>query len=368
MGSGGNGAPSLRVNDEEPESTLRILNSKNPNIWGRMHSEPERPLTEYRSELECPATSTVNYRSCPEIGTAVKFREPGADEKPHKIGRGPLLTMLSSGVGSTAGPTVSSSMIGRSINRHQQLESQETAGSANLYQQQQQYFHQLQQTQVGNSQVTGGSSSASTSSQAHQASHLWPSHARTTLSSIRDHSFLTRAISRSRESVSRAGIPDSHPVSQSLGSSCDNQPLLGRVPLTSLTSGDQGTLASGHERGSGRSSGRMLENELERIAADSLRINGVAALRSFRHLRKTPQMPTDSASGTTPGLSLTHSGMKTTSADSADATREGLISVQSEHPKPQRSFASNSIDSEKRKSNSGGGGGPAGFHRPNVGK
>lgn len=112
-------------------------------------------------------------------------------------------------------------------------------------------------------------------------------------------------------------------------------------------------------------SGRTAENELERIASESLRINGVAALRSFRQLRK----PVANSST----LSIP-SAMKNTSADSDAA--QGLISVSTEHPHgakcQQRSFASNSIESDKRKSNCGqnlsvGGGGPAGFHRPNVG-
>lgn len=68
-----NGTPSLRVNDE-PESLLLLEAQrnalKNQNILGRMHSEPERPLTDFRS-LEPPPTA--NYRSCPEIG-------PGPEE------------------------------------------------------------------------------------------------------------------------------------------------------------------------------------------------------------------------------------------------------------------------------------------------
>lgn len=64
-----NGAPAVRVNDE-PESMLLLESQrnallKNQNILGRMHSEPERQVTDFRS-LEPPPTA--NYRSCPEIG------------------------------------------------------------------------------------------------------------------------------------------------------------------------------------------------------------------------------------------------------------------------------------------------------------
>ena len=70
-----NGAPSLRVNDE-PESLLLLESQrsvcKNQSILGRMHSEPERPLTDLRS-LEPPPTA--NYRSCPEIGPGFRSED-----------------------------------------------------------------------------------------------------------------------------------------------------------------------------------------------------------------------------------------------------------------------------------------------------
>ena len=71
-----NSAPSVRVNDQ-PEFMLLLDSSKNPaiknqNILGRMHSEPERPLTAWRS-LEPPPTA--NYRSCPEIGEGSRSEE-----------------------------------------------------------------------------------------------------------------------------------------------------------------------------------------------------------------------------------------------------------------------------------------------------
>lgn len=72
-----NGTPSLRVNDE-PESLLLLESHKNAlknqNILGRMHSEPERPLTDFRS-LEPPPTA--NYRSCPEIGPGYRSEDGG---------------------------------------------------------------------------------------------------------------------------------------------------------------------------------------------------------------------------------------------------------------------------------------------------
>lgn len=189
--------------------------------------------------------------------------------------------------------------------------------------------------------------------------HLWPNHARMGMNVLEHTNF--RVSASSKEGTQTTTVTSRLDSTNPVVCSCDTQPLVA-APRHTHSSSDQ---ASGH----GRSvSGRMLENELERIAADSLRLNGVAALKSFRQLRKP-----------TPGstLSISASAMKNTSAESDGA----LISVSSEHPKANRSFASNSIDSEKRKSNcppgtgisimtstgGGGGGGPAGFHRPNVG-
>jgi len=161
-------------------------------------------------------------------------------------------------------------------------------------------------------------------------------------------------------------------------------PLAQSSTITSTTSGGGArcTLAVSFDSTTGAGNdhlprtserGRMLENELERIAADSIRVNGVSALRSLRQLKK----PNSGSSS----LSIP-SVMKNTSADSGDNPAQGLMSVSTENPKPPphnllqgRSFASNSVESDKRKGNLGpahsqsvsGGGGPAGFHRPNVG-
>lgn len=78
-----NGTPSVRVNDE-PESLLLLESQrnalKNQNILGRMHSEPERPLTDFRS-LEPPPTA--NYRSCPEIGPGQRSEDGRCKQKGH---------------------------------------------------------------------------------------------------------------------------------------------------------------------------------------------------------------------------------------------------------------------------------------------
>lgn len=192
--------------------------------------------------------------------------------------------------------------------------------------------------------------------------HLWPNHARMGMNVLEHTNFRVSASSKEGTQATATVTSRVDSTPNPVVCSCDTQPLVAAARHTHSSS-DQ---TSGH----GRSvSGRMLENELERIAADSLRLNGVSALKSFRQLRKP-----------TPGstLSISASAMKNTSGESEGA----LISVSSEHPKTNRSFASNSIDSEKRKSNcppgtgisimtstggGGGGGGPAGFHRPNVG-
>ena len=343
-----NETPSVRVNDE-PEPIIE--NNRNAlkqyqNILGRMHSEPERPL----QGLEIP--NSLNYRSCPDFG--------------HENERSILIKQKESG--------------------------------------------QQEITCVLRKNFRGTPSKSVTVT---QRTHLWgrSSNARSGLSRL-EHMNMTRAIcSSSRESIRDSSFSGSRsrllpdclpsaliPVTASSSSSgfraasgsgsfdvsrinqTSRQPLVqttARSAFLSASSDSSGHVVTGSSSGGNRtviSTGaghRMLENELERIAADSLRINGVAALRSFKQLRK----PT-SASST---LSIP-SVMKNTSRDSGDQAAEGLMSVTSENPKTglscqQKSFASNSFDSEKRKSNcgnsqSGGitrGGGPAGFHRPNVG-
>jgi len=96
----------------------------------------------------------------------------------------------------------------------------------------------------------------------------------------------------------------------------------------------------------------MLDNEIAEIAADSMRING--ALRQFKQLRK----PTNAST-----LSIPNAVKNCSVSSEVDGTNATLMNVSTEHPYHQRSFASNSIDSEKKKSASG----KSGFHKPNVG-
>lgn len=348
-----NGTPSLRVNDE-PEAIIDnnrlALKQSQQNILGRMHSEPERPLT----GLEIP--NSLNYRSCPEIGPG--FRE---DKK-------------------------------QSTNKSSNVNNQGNIISNNCSWGLRKHFRGI---------ATGSSS--------RQSHHLWPSHARSGLSRL-EHMNMTRAIcSSSRESIrgttltdcsnvgSRSRLIDNIPSSALvlnqtssgqndsfqqqllLHHSSQFQPLI-QTTARCLLQGSSDSTGTGHAVSasgqqlqgikSSREDRRMVDNELERIAADSLRVNGIAALRSFKQLRK----PIGGASST---LSIP-SAMKNTSADSGDQAAQGLMSVTSENPKcQQRSFASNSFESDKRKSNCGNnsqsgqgmsqGGGMAGFHRPNVG-
>lgn len=182
-------------------------------------------------------------------------------------------------------------------------------------------------------------------------SHLWSAsgssktHARV-LDSRLEHSFLTRVIAGSRESVCAS--------TQALAlNATELQPLVGKSERSACESAGAG---SGHGVSTSRAAGqRMLENEtIGAIAVDTLRINGV--LRSFKYLRH----PTTTSST----LSIPTAMKKMMSSDS-EPRDGGLTGVSAEHPKNQRSFASNSVESEKRKSTGGGGGGPAGFHRPN---
>ena len=109
---------------------------------------------------------------------------------------------------------------------------------------------------------------------------------------------------------------------------------------------------SGHHRSS------VLDNEIAEIAADSLRING--ALRQFRQLRNasTLSMPAENK-----GAYIATNSLDVT----ADASTP-LMNAATDHRSPQpfnsqRSFASNSLDSDKKKSSTN----KSGFHKPNVG-
>lgn len=300
-------APSVRVNDEPPPLSLGGRLSKNcgQGFLGRMHSEPERGLPLIELRAADPPGDELSYRSCPEIGPEILLIGSELDE----------------GV---------------------------------------------------------------------EGKHLWPSHARSGLSQRLEHTFLTRAISRESVRLSTQALCGSEPSErQPLVYAHHPQPQLhshsqsaaaaaaaaGKLSLSQAIPNQSGSAAVGECSGFGShssqarapatghgllpraSSGpgqRMLDNEIAGIAADSLRVNG--ALRSFKYLRKP-----FTASST---LSIP-SAMKNLSSESEP--RDGLTGVSSEQPKAQRSFTSNSVDSEKRKSTSAGGGGPAGFHRPNVG-
>jgi hypothetical protein len=121
--------------------------------------------------------------------------------------------------------------------------------------------------------------------------------------------------------------------------------------------GSHGTSCSPRECGRLRG-GAGLDNEIAEIASESMRFNG--ALRSFKQLRK----PNTASLLSIPGA------MKNYSC-SSEQDGTALMNVSSEHPYyqgplslHQRSFASNSIESDKKKNSTTG---KSGFHRPNVG-
>ncbi|RWS23231.1 small conductance calcium-activated potassium channel protein 1-like protein, partial [Leptotrombidium deliense] len=317
-----NVAPSLAVNDEvqtafngDTKSNNNNISSyhkqTNPLLFGRMHSEPERsmPLVEFRS-LEPPNDQAFSpsYRSCPEIGPQIKIRAVEEDGDPN--------ANFEEKNDAICAPSAFTAGKGRS----------------------------------GNATCSGAGTTLNVIGSKVKP-HLWPSHARLGLTSRLEHSFLTRTISR--ESVRLS--------SQALNC-CETQPLF---PQQSSTSGHASaghffpSSAAGTTRGV--SSPRMHENEIAEIAADSLRING--ALRSFKNLRK----PAYSSTLSIPSAMKNNSGA---SLLDADGLKDGLIGVATHNPMQashtQRSYASNSLDSDKKKSIVGNGG-PAGFYRPNVG-
>lgn len=329
--NGNNIAPSVILNDDV-QSSLNA-NSKcidmsteskpkhnNPILLNRMHSEPERPvpLIEFRS-LEPPTNIIFNpsYRSCPEIGPAIHIQH--SDHrfscKPFEQGSNRDIICLThrkrSNVGyvkshtGNAASNAAASLIGSKV-RH----------------------------------------------------HLWPSHARLGLTSRLDHRFLSRTISK--ESVRLS--------SQALNCWCDTQPFF--HSHTGVNDHVQGSHISGSIPGHGlsfihRSSlgtpHRLFDNEIAEIAADSLRCSG--AIRNYKSLRK-PQ-----ATSSTISIPSSMKRFSRSSIIECDATRVGLMEVSTDtsHHGPinQRSFASNSVDSDRKKipANSA----PTGFHRPNVG-
>ncbi|KAI1301912.1 Small conductance calcium-activated potassium channel protein [Halotydeus destructor] len=325
-GSGAaNLAPSLILNDD-PTSLVCGNRSKYQAgcILGRMHSEPERgvPLIELWS-LEPPADSEPSYRSCPEIGPEITVAYDDDCNELSPLGPN--------------GVRVNSTVVTRA------------------------------------------------------AAHLWPSHARSVLNSRLEHSFLTRAISResvlrlSNQALHCSGTGSEH-HQHLVGSQLVNCNVVGdseRQPLVVKSLCDSSPTSLHHHHPShhhshpfhhhsacisvqqshattGPARSRVLDNEIAGIAADSLRITG--ALRSFKYLRK-PTV-TNSSTLSIPSIMKNMSSDSDTRPDGA-----GMTGVSTENPKcsqsQQRSFASNSMDSQKRRSNAGGG--MAGFHRPNVG-
>lgn len=304
--------PSFMLNDNSSSTNnnnngLNHKQNANPLLFGRMHSEPERPLPLIEFQpLEPPNEQTFNpnYRSCPEISPEIKIQ---TDDE------GRVLC----------------------VNRNNSLLP--TA--------------KIDSNRCGNTSIGGPTFNCRGSRVKH---HLWPNHARSGLSSRLDHTFLTRTVSRESMRLSTHALNN------------ETQPLMATIchtggnfiPCASCSVGSSFIPSSCSPRVCSGSGHRMLENEIAEIAADSMRING--ALRQFKQLRK-PQNTNAST------LSIP-TAMKNFSQETDSAT-QALMNVSSEHPyhqdpvHQQRSFASNSVDSDKKKSASG----KSGFHKPNVG-
>ncbi|XP_015784523.1 small conductance calcium-activated potassium channel protein-like isoform X2 [Tetranychus urticae] len=437
-------------------------------LFGRMHSEPERPEpTVGLDSLEPPVDATLqpSYRSCPEIGPQITIKscdEP--DEKELQLIRD------------------------HSCVTHRRRSNATTACCRG---------HNVVNTNIAPPFGVIGSK---------VRHHLWPSHARLGLSRL-DHSFLTRTISRESVRLSsqalncccEASTPlfhcshlqpnsscqqqqkqtssSSHHTGYAVGSTvatsgpygaccvsvntghhhhhthhncahtCTNTNHYHLGTSTGVTGGGGGTsnfiasippyLATSGTGPTGPTYGtnvsftghgsncpynpatrasltgitssvyRMVDNEIAEIAADSLRVNG--AFPGFRNLRK----PVTSSTLSIPSAmkNATHNSShqpansqhRTSVVDGIGdhsigvvsdliagtlgvTNKDGFLSITTENPAPgpvtnQRSFASNSVDSDKKRphnpsitgqgggagSVSAGGGGPTGFHRPNVG-
>lgn len=336
-------------------------NNNNPLIFGRMHSEPERPLPliEFAS-LEPPAielqTLNPNHRSCPEISPErAKLENQSAS--------------LCSDSGSAVITVTPRSHVLPGGHR----------------------------CSIGTAAASGGAYSCRVSPRVKR--HLWPSHARSVLSSRLEHSFLTRTVSREsmRLSTHALNAGNNTTTSNNNSSSCSEiQPLMASIChsgtsnyLSSCPGASQhgpyssaaaaatshlGCTASfraanccpsctyhHHHQSSLHHRTSALENEIAEIAADSMRING--ALRQFRQLRKATNASTLSMPAGEKGSFTATNSLEVT----ADASTP-LMNATSDHRSPQpflsqRSFASNSLDSEKKKSTTI----KSGFHKPNVG-
>jgi hypothetical protein len=291
-------------NNNNNNGLLSHKQNANPLLFGRMHSEPERPLplVEFQP-LEPPNEQTCNpnYRSCPEISPEFKARQTDHDEEQNFRNR--------------------SSYIKNINNRTEN-------------------FNRCSNASIGGTVFNFCGPRVK--------HHLWPSHARSLLSSRLEHSFLTRTVSRESMRLS----------THALNNCNETQPLMATICHSGGNYIACGTCAVGPSYVGSTCSPRacsghraILDNEIAEIAADSMRING--ALRQFKQLRK----PTNASTLSIPGAVKNFS----TSSD-FDGNTTALMNVSSENPYHQRSFASNSVDSEKKKSAS-----KSGFHKPNVG-
>ncbi|KAI2796373.1 Small conductance calcium-activated potassium channel protein 2 [Blomia tropicalis] len=438
------------------------LQSSSIGQFGRMHSEPERslPLIEY-SSLQPPSiefgTLNPNHRSCPEFNPAERFvvMDQRSLMQLHQIrsdSQSSCSVQSKYGAGSGSGPPQSQ--------------------------------QQQQPPQPGSSSSSSNATyNCRVSPRSVHKRHLWPSHARSLLSSRLEHSFLTRTVSRESMRLSTHALNTIHNTPSTFsGGTCNNNNnndcmmvgigngtntntttttatttstntannYLNLCPSSSSSSSYQTTtttttsttttgsiavaahlvggctnigcttpLRSGssfgtvclnssncphcslaayhhHHQSSSAVSPRsnhptssyynslllhqqqsstsatlipsphqhrtsIFENEIAEIAADSMRING--ALRQFRQLRKATNASTLSMPAAEKGSFTAANSLEVT----ADASTP-LMNATSDHRTAQqflsqRSFASNSLDSEKKKSTTI----KSGFHKPNVG-
>lgn len=364
-----------------------------PNLFNRMHSEPEHPvplieLASLEPLMELQPNINPNYRSCPDINperNAQMMRKMDSISNNNVVG-GAYVNFQNDNGGSfcreASISSTRSSTIAPYSNDHHQHHSHRYSIS----------------NSCGSDSLSGGGGYNSRASPRVKR-HLWPSHARSVLSSRLEHSFLTRAVSResvrlsthalnvSNNTISNSytnniiGINNNNNTNNNEGSSFnDKQSLMASICHSGTTSNylsscplSQAPYAPGSHLICGSSILRstncasnclyhrpsLLDNEIAEIAADSMRING--ALRQFRQLRK--------ATASTLSMPVAEKG-SFTAANSLDVTADPstpLMNATSDHRSPQpfnsqRSFASNSLDSDKKKSTN-----KSGFHKPNVG-
>lgn len=375
-------------------------------IFGRMHSEPERPLPliEFASlqpPVELQTLSNPSHRSCPEISP----ESPSEQQMQHQPHQHYLHqhSFTSSRSGGPADPSMSI----------------ESTGSGGVYRGLMCGGNAAAAASYHRCSISNASTGSRLCASPRVKRHLWPSHARSVLSSRLEHSFLTRTVSRESmrlsthalnsgfsgsycpHSVEASGRGDGNNKSRT--SSCSEQPLMaaerqwlqGRAGqadgnyLNQHLSPQHGLTCSGttgHYRSAAASGGPASafcsasgcpyhlgssststaagqahlahrpsllvdrENEIAEIAADSMRINGALRQFPFRQLRKATNASTLSMPVAEKGSFTAANSLEVT----ADASTP-LMNATSDHRTPQqflsqRSFASNSLDSEKKKS------------------